>query len=146
MQTAFRASIFHCLADPGHAAAASASEFIEDGLLIVDDGVVVAIGPAEQLQPALPDNVTVEDLRGKLILPGLIDCHVHYSQLDIIAAYGEQLLDWLHRYAYPEEARFADAAHACDVADAFLDGAFVSTRLQIADVETAFGCDRGTIL
>ena len=122
MQTAFRASIFHCLADPGQTAAASASEYVEDGLLVVDDGVVTAIGPAEQLQPALPDDVAVEDLRGKLILPGFIDCHVHYSQLDIIAAYGEQLLDWLHRYAYPEEARFADAAYARDVADAFLDG------------------------
>jgi len=122
VQKAFRASIFHCLADPGQTAVASASEYVEDGLLVVDDGVVTAIGPAEQLQPTLPDDVAVEDLRGKLVLPGFIDCHVHYSQLDIIAAYGEQLLDWLHRYAYPEEARFADAAHARDVADAFLDG------------------------
>jgi len=122
MRTAFRASIFHCLADPGQAAAESASEYVEDGMLIVDDGIVTALGPAGQLQSTLNDDVRVEDMRDKLILPGFIDCHVHYSQLDIMAAYGEQLLDWLHRYAYPEEARFADVAHARDVADAFLDG------------------------
>ncbi|MDH3613993.1 MAG: guanine deaminase [Gammaproteobacteria bacterium] len=121
MQQAFRASIFHCLADPGPQAADSAVEYFEDGLLVVENGAFSAIGPAEDLLATLPDDTQVEDLSGKLIVPGLIDCHVHYSQLDIIASYGEQLLDWLHRYAYPEEARFADADHARAVAEFFLD-------------------------
>ena len=51
-------------------------------------------GPAATIAASLADDTAVEDLGGKLILPGFIDCHVHYSQLDIIAAYGEQLLDW----------------------------------------------------
>ena len=58
---------------------------------------------------------------GKLIVPGFIDCHVHFPQLDIIGSYGEQLLDWLHRYAYPAETRFADVDYAHDVAHAFVD-------------------------
>ena len=88
---------------------------------MVEDGRIAALGPADELLPALGEDTLVEDLTGKLLLPGLIDCHVHYAQLDIIAAYGEQLLDWLHRYAYPAEARFADKAHAAEVAEAFLE-------------------------
>ena len=121
MPQAFRSSIFHCLADPGPDDSASAREYIDDGLLVVEDGIVAQIGPAEQLLPEQAGDTVVEDLSGKLIIPGLIDCHVHFSQLDIIASYGEQLLDWLHRYAYPEEARFADAEHARSVANFFLD-------------------------
>jgi len=121
MQQAFRASIFHCLADPGEKASSTAVEFFEDGMLVVEDGVVVQLGSAEKILPTLAQDVVVEDLSGKLILPGFIDCHVHFSQLDIIASYGEQLLDWLNRYAYPEEARFSDKTHADDVANVFVD-------------------------
>ena len=121
MQHAFRASIFHCLADPGPHGSAAAVEYLQDGLLVVEDGKVIRTGPADDLLPSLPENTTVDDLTGKLIVPGFIDCHVHYSQLDIIASYGEQLLDWLNRYAYPAEAQFADADHARSVADVFLD-------------------------
>ncbi len=121
MPQAFRASIFHCLADPGADDLASASEHIDDGLLVVEDGIVTALGPAERLLPELPEDTDLEDLSGKLIIPGLIDCHVHFSQVDIIASYGEQLLDWLNRYAYPAEARFVDAEYSRSVANFFLD-------------------------
>jgi guanine deaminase len=118
---AFRAAVYHCVADPGGVPVDEAIEYIEDGLLVVEDGRIAALGPADELLPALGEDTLVEDLTGKLLLPGLIDCHVHYAQLDIIAAYGEKLLDWLHRYAYPAEARFADKAHAAEVAEAFLE-------------------------
>ncbi len=121
MTQAFRASIFHCLTDPGPGADPAAVEYFEDGLLVVEDGAVARLGPAEEVLKAIPEGTEVEDLTGKLIVPGLIDCHVHYSQLDIIASYGEQLLDWLNRYAYPAEASFADADHAREVADVFRD-------------------------
>lgn len=121
MKQAFRASIFHCLADPGPHADAAAVEHIEDGLLLVEDGRVARVGDAGSLLAGLGEDVTVEDYRGKLIVPGLIDCHVHCPQVDIIASYGEQLLDWLNRYAYPAEMQFADEEHAREVADFFLD-------------------------
>jgi guanine deaminase len=121
VQQVFRASIFHCLADPGPHAGEAAVEYMQDGLLIVEDGKVVRTGPANDLLQSLPDNTVVEDLSGKLIVPGFVDCHVHYSQLDIIASYGEQLLDWLNRYAYPAEQQFADPEHARSVAEFFLD-------------------------
>lgn len=121
MPHAYRGTVFHCLADPGEHVDAGSVEYFADGLLLVEDGRVAAVGDAETLLPSLASSVTVEDHTGKIILPGMIDCHVHYPQLDIIGSYGEQLLDWLNRYAYPAEMRFADPACARDVAEAFLD-------------------------
>jgi len=117
---AIRASVLHCLADPGEAGRNDAWEYFDDGMLLVDGGRIVDAGDAGRLLGALPANVRVRDLRGKLIVPGFIDCHVHFPQLDIIGSYGEQLLDWLSRYAYPAESRFADAGHAREVAQSFV--------------------------
>jgi guanine deaminase len=121
MREAYRASLLHCLADPGEGAAASALEHFEDGLLIIEDGVVVEAGDAATLLPQIKDDIAVTDFSGNIIVPGFIDCHVHFPQLDIIASYGEQLLDWLNRYAYPAEARFVDENYAREMANVFLD-------------------------
>ncbi len=121
MRQAFRGSIFHCLADPGPRAEQSAIEHSEDGLLIVEDGRVAQVGDAGDLLASVDEQTSIEDYSGKLIVPGLIDCHVHCPQVDIIASYGEQLLDWLSKYAYPAEMQFADENHAREVADFFLD-------------------------
>lgn len=120
MRTAYRSSILHCLSDPGESADPSAVEFFDDGLLLVDDGKIVEVGDAQTLLSQVGDTPLTE-FPGKIIVPGFIDCHVHFPQLDIIASYGEQLLDWLNRYAFPEEQRFADRAYAEEVAGAFLD-------------------------
>lgn len=120
MRTAYRSSILHCLSDPGESADPSAVEFFDDGLLLVDDGKIVEVGDAQTLLSQVGDTPLTE-YPGKIIVPGFIDCHVHFPQLDIIASYGEQLLDWLNRYAFPEEQRFADRAYAEEVAGAFLD-------------------------
>ena len=118
---AFRAAILHCLADPGEDSKPDAWEYFDDGVLLVDKGMVVAAGDAASLLEPLSDDVEVTDYRGKLIVPGLIDCHVHYPQLDIIGSFGAQLLDWLHQYAYPVEETFADPDHAREVAGVFVD-------------------------
>ena len=118
---AFRAAILHCLGDPGEHSDAQQVEFFADGLLIIEDGHVAALGDAAALLPGLADDIELTDERDKLIVPGFIDCHVHFSQVDIIASYGEQLLDWLSRYAYPAEKKFADAQYANEVAEFFTD-------------------------
>ena len=138
MQQAFRGSIFQCLADPGPHGEDSAVEHIEDGLLVTEAGVITSVGQAADLLPGLADDTPVQDYCGKLIVPGFIDCHVHYSQLDIIASYGEQLLDWLDRYAYPTEMRFADEAHARSVADFFLDDLLRNGTTTAAVFATVF--------
>ena len=121
MQQAFRAPVLHCLSDPGEGSDKGAWEYFDDALLIVEDGSVAELGPAKDLLPRLSTDVDIVEYRDKLIVPGFIDCHVHFPQLDIIASYGEQLLDWLHRYAYPVEARFADPDYAREVAGVFID-------------------------
>ena len=118
---AFRGSLLHCLADPGEDSDPSAWAYDDDGLLVVDEGRVVAAGDAGPLLETLPAGVEVTDYRGRLIVPGFIDCHVHFPQLDIVGSFGAQLLDWLKQYAYPAETRFADSDHAREVAAAFID-------------------------
>ncbi|URW76026.1 guanine deaminase [Sphingomonas donggukensis] len=91
-----------------------------DGLLVVEDGHVVAFGDRADLGAQFAD-VPVTAFPGKTIVPGFVDAHVHYPQTDRIAAHGEQLLEWLERHIFPEEAKFADRAHADAVAGVFLD-------------------------
>lgn len=116
---AFRSSLLHCIRDPGEQDA-SAVEYIDDGILLVSNGRIEAIGPASDLLPTLAAEVPVQDYSGQLIVPGFIDTHVHYPQTDMIASYGSQLLEWLNNYTFPTEARFADAAYAADTADFFI--------------------------
>jgi guanine deaminase len=118
---AFRASILHCVADPGEHGELSAIEYFDDGILLTRDGLVEKVGQAGTLLSTLSGDVEIVDARNMLIVPGLIDCHVHYPQIDMIASYGVQLLDWLERYAYPAESRFASAEHATTIAEYFAD-------------------------
>jgi guanine deaminase len=62
-----------------------------------------------------------EDHSGRLILPGFVDTHVHSPQLDVIASYGTELLDWLNTYTFPAEQRYMDPEVARYGADRFLD-------------------------
>jgi guanine deaminase len=99
---------------------AGAVGFHEDGLLLVEDGHVVACGDYAALRD-LRGDAPVEDLTGKLITPGFIDTHIHFPQVDIIAAHGAQLLDWLEQHTFPAEAAFADPDHAAEAATFFVD-------------------------
>ena len=117
---AVRGSIAHCLRDPGENGDPDALEYFEDGLLLVENGIVQQLGPAGELLPQLPPGLTVQDHSGKLIVPGFIDTHIHYPQTDIIASYGKQLLDWLNQYTFPAEQQFHDAGYAREVAEFFL--------------------------
>lgn len=90
-----------------------------DGLLLVENGILVARGAYADLAPRYPD-IPVETLPG-LVIPGFIDAHIHYPQMDRIASHGEQLLDWLDRHIFPAEKAFADRAHADQIAGLFLD-------------------------
>ncbi len=60
------------------------------------------------------------DHAGRLLMPGFIDSHVHSPQLDVIASWGAELLDWLNTYTFPTEAAHADAAVAQEGAQRFV--------------------------
>jgi len=116
---AIRGCVVHCLHDPGEGDDANALEVYEDGLLVIENGRVSRLGPADELLATLGDAVTVDDQRGRMVVPGFIDTHIHYAQTDMIASYGEQLLTWLERYTFPTEARFSDPAVAEETAAFF---------------------------
>jgi len=118
-RTLYRAGFAHCLGDPGERNDAAAFEVFEDGALLVEDGHVVAAGRAADIAPGV--DAELVDFSGSLIVPGFIDCHVHFPQLDIIASFGEQLMHWLERYAYPGELRLADETYARELASLFVD-------------------------
>lgn len=130
-----RGQLLHFLADPGMGDDPAAWQFFDDGGLWIRDGRIQAAGPWAALTAALPPGVgesaTVHDYRGHLVLPGFVDCHLHYPQAGVIASYGRQLLDWLNDYVFPAEARFADASEAERTA------AFVVRRLLAHGTTTA---------
>ena len=116
--TLYRATVLDTPRDPFvHGTEALVAE--DDCGLVIRDGVIVARGPFAQIARTHPDGDRV-DLRPGLLLPGLVDTHVHYPQLRAIAGLGMPLLEWLDRRALPEESRLADEAYAEAVADEFL--------------------------
>ena len=116
---AYRAAILHSIADPAVVGVEQSYEYFEDGVLVIDNGQVAKVGPAEQVLATL-NGVEVIEYSNALITPGFIDTHIHYPQTGMIASYGEQLLDWLNTYTFPTEQQFSDKAHASDVAGIFL--------------------------
>jgi len=116
---AIRGRILHFLRDPQFHD--DAYQYWEDGLMIVKAGRVAAVGNYADLAHDVPPGAEVVDHRGKLIVPGFIDTHIHYPQTDIIASPSPGLLHWLDTYTFPEERRFSDAAYARGVADFFTD-------------------------
>jgi guanine deaminase len=116
---AFRASILHFTGDP--VTSDKAHSWHEDGLLVLKDGHVQAAGDYEKLKGTLPPDVQVRDYRGKIIMPGFIDTHIHYPQTDMIASPAPGLLPWLDTYTFPTERKFKDPDHARDVASFFVD-------------------------
>lgn len=87
---------------------ASALRFIEDGLLLIKQGKVEWFGEWEDGKHQIPDTIRVRDYRGKLIVPGFVDTHIHYPQSEMVGAYGEQLLEWLNKHTFPTERRYED--------------------------------------
>ena len=115
---AFRGEILSVPDDPAVAGSEAIRHF-EDGLLVVEDGLVLACGPHAALAERFAE---AEDERlDGLIVPGFVDSHVHYPQIECIASHGEQLMQWLERHIFPAEKAFADRGHADQVAAFFLD-------------------------
>ena len=104
--------------DPFLVDPAACLRHIPDAVVLLDGGRIAAVGPAAEV--TVPDGVAVTHYPDALICPGFIDTHVHYPQTEMIGAPGDGLLDWLQRYTYIAEQRFADASHAAEVAAVFL--------------------------
>lgn len=128
---AFRGEILHFIQDPAIVGIEQSYQHFEDGLLIVEEGKVSALGEYSDLIQTLAQGTPVTHYEQGLICPGFIDTHIHYPQTEMIASYGEQLLQWLENYTFPTEKQFCDKAYASKIADFFL------TQLLDAGTTTA---------
>ena len=100
---------------------AQSYRYIEDGVVFIKDGRIEAVGPASEMLHRMPSATPTEHYPEALILPGFIDPHIHYPQTQVIASYGAQLLEWLEKFTFVEEQKFADPKHAAREAEFFLD-------------------------
>lgn len=117
-----RGAILHFFADPNLSMPEKNYQYINDGLLAIKDGKIDQVGSWNELHDKLPLNAKIIQYKNGLIVPGFIDTHIHYPQLDMIAANsGGHLLQWLDRYTFPFEKKFKNNLYAQDVANVFLD-------------------------
>ena len=115
-----RSSFFHFLKDPSKVNhIGQAYQFIEDGLMVLEEGRIKSLEIFTEEAAIL--HVNIEDKRGQLILPGFIDTHIHFPQTEMIASYGEQLLEWLETYTFPTEKQFLDKNYAQKIAKFFVN-------------------------
>lgn len=120
MLKVIRSSFLDFIDDPFYTSESSSVRYLEDGLLVLENGKIKDFGSYEQLREKYSaiEAIAYPD---KLIMPGFIDTHIHYPQTAMVAAYGEQLLEWLSKYTFPTEAKFKDKNYAEEIAIVFLD-------------------------
>jgi guanine deaminase len=113
----YRANVLHTPRNPF--LEPDALETFEDAGVLVRDGRILETVEFSQLENAHPD-AQIVDLRPGYLLPGFVDCHVHFPQVAVIGAMGLRLLDWLETRTLPFEAKLVDADFAREVAQDFL--------------------------
>jgi guanine deaminase len=104
----------------------------QKGAVVVgDDGTILWVGPV-LLLPRPFQTLSCDDYGDNIVMPGFIDAHIHFPQLRILAAPAKDLMDWLTRYTFPEEARYSDETYAKANADVFLKHLFSNGTTAIS--------------
>jgi guanine deaminase len=155
-ETLIRGRLLSFRRAPEHAGDRESYLYEEDGALLVRDGKISAVGAYADVKPKAGAETSEIDHRPHLILPGLIDCHVHFPQMQVIASYAANLLEWLNTYTFPEECRFVESAHGERIATQFFDEflrqgtttavAYCSVHKASADAFFAESLKRGTLM
>jgi guanine deaminase len=120
-QLLLRGRVLTFIDEPGNGDELSSYKYFEDGAVLVSDGKIIKLGDHADVAKAAPHDARRIDHRPHLILPGFIDPHNHFPQMQVIGSYGTQLLDWLNRYTFVEEQKFADEAHSARIASLYMD-------------------------
>lgn len=112
-------------------------EVREDSYLVVDEE-----GRISSLSKTLPEvdrHIEVLNRRGKLILPGMTDLHLHAPQYTYRGMGMDlELLDWLNTYTFPEESRYKDLSYADTAYDIFVEDLFRSYTTRAVIFATIF--------
>lgn len=107
---------------------------IKNGYLVVENGLVV------DAYKTLPDryrSLKVYDYSNKLIIPGLSDLHVHAPQYQFRGLWMDlELLEWLEKHTFPEEAKYSDLDYADIAYSIFADDLKKSPTTRIAAFST----------
>lgn len=115
-------------------------DYFEDGLVVIQDGIILAAGEYSAIAPLYPDLKDIEIYKDSVIMPGMIDTHVHYVQSPMIGSFGDTLLKWLNQYTFPTESKFRDPEFAKSVAALFM-GQILRQGTTTANVfSTTFPC------
>ena len=78
-----------------------------------DSYLVVRDGKVEEITSRIPASTAVLDYDGCLIIPGLIDLHLHAPQYQFAGLFmDKELLEWLNSHTFPEEGKYADLSYA----------------------------------
>jgi guanine deaminase len=134
---AVRSAFLDFVGDPFLHDHAECVRFIPDGLLVIEGDKIKDFGPYADLRSKYA-HLSVVTYADRLIVPGLIDCHVHYPQSRMIASFGNQLLEWLDAFVWPEEIKFRDAHYARSVASFFLDQMLRAGTTTVQSYTTTF--------
>ncbi|MCY3979273.1 MAG: guanine deaminase [Chloroflexi bacterium] len=119
-ELALRGPIYTLVADPFLSAPADCVVYESDGLMLIGDGLIHDIGSYADLRDKLPAGIDLRHYPDAILMPGFVDAHIHYPQVEVIGSYGAQLLEWLNKYTFPAEARFVDGARARRIAEFFI--------------------------
>ena len=96
-------------------------DYLEDAVVSTEAGFIKSVLTTEQFEAQGGDLAQAHDVRPGLILPGFVDTHIHYPQMNIIGSYGRQLMDWLDNYAFPAELQYSSQAFAKAQAEIFME-------------------------
>ena len=109
---------------------------LDDGYVICDEGLCA--GVYEEIPEAYRD-FPVEDHWDGIIIPGLVDLHVHAAQYNNRSlGMDMELIEWLDKLTFPEEARFAqDRDYAVMSYDAFAEDLFIGATTRAVVFATA---------
>ena len=109
------------------------------GGLVIENGLITDIGPADDLALRYPD-AQKHDYGNSIITAGFIDPHVHYPQTAIISSWGARLVEWLEKYTFPEEARFNNATYAEMISKAYIQTVLSHGTTSFASFCTTHPC------
>lgn len=111
-----------------------------DGLVVMQDGKILAAGDFEDITPLYPGLRDIDIYEDSVIIPGMVDTHVHYVQSPMIGSFGDTLLNWLNKYTFPTEGRFRSREFSESVARLFFNQILRQGTTTANVFSTTFTC------